>query len=286
MTAAVLLAPDFNQPQAPDHEAELITLFLERVAQLSDPDTSLRYYAAWWLGKFGQQAQVSSQLRAEAVTALIVALADEADRTELGGYPLRRNAARALGKLGDLRAVNPLLDCLACEDFYVREAVVQALGQLGDAVAIPPLLNLLVGGVEAAQMVPGRPHLTQPYEAILESLGQLQAKSAVNQIRPFLEHSIDRVRFAAARALCQLTGDTEAAEILIQALGSRDIQLRRSALLDLGAIGYLPAAPAIATAAVENSFKLIALRGLVVAGLGQTLSPQVIEVLTLMDELL
>lgn len=292
MTVTVLSEPELQPHQAPNSEADPTTLFLEMVAQLSQADTSLRYYAAWWLGKFGQQAQVSPELRAEAVTALIVALADEADRTELGGYPLRRNAARALGKLGDLRAVSPLVESLACDDFYVREAAAQSLGLLGDPVAIPPLLELLAGGVAAAQMVTGRPHLTQPYEAVLESLGQLQAKVAIPQIRPFLAHSMERVKFAAARALCQLTGEVEAAEILIQALNSSDVQLRRSALLDLGQTGYLPAASAIATAAVENSFKLIALRGLVVAALKQQadcsldLDAEVLDLLTLMDGLL
>ncbi|MDS3861261.1 HEAT repeat domain-containing protein [Thermosynechococcaceae cyanobacterium BACA0444] len=295
MTTSLLSAfssPALNPPRVPSGEADSATIFLQMVAQLSHADTSLRYYAAWWLGKFGRQAQVTPELRAQAVSALIEALADQADRTELGGYPLRRNAARALGKLGDLRAVSPLIACLACEDFYVREAAAQALGQLGDLVAIPPLLELLAGGVAAAQFVPGRPHLIQPYEAVLESLGQLQAKDAVPEIRPFLNHSMDRVKFAAARALCQLTGDAAAAELLIQALNSPDVQLRRSALLDLGATGYLPAASAIAGAAVENSFKLIALRGLVqgamrVVDLSQSdFPPELTELLMLMDGLL
>lgn len=263
---------------------------LAMIAQLADDDTSLRYYAAWWLGKFGIQADVDPSVRQEAVTALMAALRDEADRTELGGYPLRRNAARALGKLGDLRAVPELTECLTCPDFYVREAAAQALGLLGASQAIEPLLALLAGGVSAAQFVPGRPHLTQPYEAILESLGQLQAVLAVPLIQPFLEHEVERVRLAAARSLCQLTSEACWANVLIQALESEDVQLRRSALLDLGATGYFPAAKAIAEAAVENSFKLIALRGLVQAEVSrsktQSLTPALKTLFTLLDELL
>jgi len=41
-----------------------------------------------------------------------------------------------------------------------------------------------------------------------------------------------------------------------------DVNLRRVALADLGAIGYLPAADAIARCSTENSFKIIALKGL------------------------
>lgn len=68
----------------------------QAIANLQSSDLSLRYYAAWWLGKFRIN-------QPEAIEALIKALTDEADRTELGGYPLRRNAARALGKLGSSR---------------------------------------------------------------------------------------------------------------------------------------------------------------------------------------
>ncbi|WP_242056825.1 MULTISPECIES: HEAT repeat domain-containing protein [Oscillatoriales] len=255
----------------------------QAIANLTHPDLSLRYYAAWWLGKF--------QIRTEtAVTALIAALEDEADRTELGGYPLRRNAARALGKIGDLRAVPGLLRCLDCTDFYVREAAAQSLGMLGDPVSIPALMQLLNGGLAAAVQVPGQPHLTQPYEAVMEALGSLQAREAISQIEPFLEHPVERVQYSAARAMYQLTEDSAYGERLVQALAGKDIQLRRIALSDLGAIGYLPAADAIASSAAENSFKLIALKGLLEHQLSpdkpDTLNDAAIKVMHLMDTLL
>ncbi len=233
----------------------------QMLQQLQGEDTSLRYYAAWWLGKFGLEAATVAERQA-IVSALIAALADESDRTELGGYPLRRNAARALGKLGDRQAVPSLVNCLACEDFYVREAAAIALGQLGDTAAVEPLKALLAGGVAMATLVPGRPHLVQPVEAVIESLGQLGCPSAIPLIEPFLDHAMPRVQFAAARALFQLTGAPSYGDRLIAALSSEDVQLRRSALLDLGAMGYLPATSAIVKAQVEASFKLIALHGI------------------------
>lgn len=258
----------------------------EAVNNLRHSDTSLRYYAAWWLGKF----RISSP---EAVDVLIECLADEADRTELGGYPLRRNAARALGKMGDPRAVPGLITCLECGDFYVRECAAEALGQLKDSSCVPDLIRLLGGGVATAQQVPGRPHLREPYEAVMAALGNLQATQAQALIQPFLDHSLPKIRYAAARAMYQITGEDNYGEILVAGLQDPDIKLRRIVLRNLGDIGYQPAAEAIATAATEGSFRLIALKGLLdhqlelddQQGLGN-LSQRAIDLMALMDKLL
>lgn len=274
------------EPSAEEYSEQTAQPLTEEqaIAQLQSSDLSLRYYAAWWLGKFRVQSQ-------KAVDLLIAALEDEADRTELGGYPLRRNAARALGKLGETRAVPSLINCLECSDFYVREAAAQSLEMLQDRKATTALMQLLEGGVAAAVQIPGRPHLTQPYEAVLEALGAIGATEAIGLIQPFLEHSVPRVQCAAARAMYQLTKDSQYGERLVKMLGNSDLKLRRMALGDLGAIGYVSAADAIAKAAVENSFKLIALKGLLEHQLQQesgalSLADDAIRVMNLMDSLL
>jgi phycocyanobilin lyase alpha subunit len=248
-------------------------------------DSGLRYYAAWWLGRF-------RITQPEAIEALVVALEDDIDRAPDGGYPLRRNAARALGKLGQRRVVPALIACLDCPDYYVRESATQALETLGDTRAIAPLLALLSGGVEAATQVPGKPHLVQPYNAILEALGSLGAIAAVTKIAPFLEHDWPQVQNAATRAMYQLTGDEHYGDRLVQRLQAPNLQLRRSAMMDLGAIGYLPAAQPIATTLAENSLKLIALQGILESNLqhigfpASGLSTEAEQVLSLMDDLL
>lgn len=258
----------------------------EAIANLRHEDLSLRYYAAWWIGRFRVREP-------EAVQGLIDLLEFEGDRTDEGGFPLQRNAARALGKLGDLRAVPGLIKCLSCTDYYVREAAAQALEMLGDRRAIAPLMQLLAGGVAAAVQVPGKPHLVQPYAAIIEALGTLKATEAIPLIQPFLEHSVERVKNSAARAMFQLTGEGYYGDLLAQGLDAADLQLRRSALMDLGAIGYLPAGEAIANTLAENSLKLIALKGLLENHLSPpdpdqppSLSPETIQVMRLMDSLL
>jgi HEAT repeat protein len=51
-------------------------------------------------------------------------------------------AAETLGKLGDARAVEPLIAALK-EDSGVGEETVEALGRLGDARAVEPLIAAL-----------------------------------------------------------------------------------------------------------------------------------------------
>lgn len=266
-------------PAAP--EAESLTVE-QAIANLQSEDLGLRFYAAWWLGRFRVNDPV-------AVEVLIQALHDTADRTEAGGYPLRRNAARALGKLGDRRAVSPLIDCLSCPDFYVREAAAQSLEMLGDSSAIATLMQLLNNAIPGTQPAPEQADLSQPYDAIIEALGTLQATAAASSIQPFLEHPVQRVQYAAARALYQLTRNPTYGDRLVQALQGDDLQLRRAALSDLGAIGYLPAAEPIAQTLAENSLKLIALKGLLEHEIHRDtadLSEDAIKVMALMDGLL
>jgi phycocyanobilin lyase subunit alpha len=260
----------------------------QAIANLQGEDLGLRVYAAWWLGRFRVDAP-------EAIDVLIASLEDEDDRTNAGGYPLRRNAARALGKLGENRAVPALVRALECSDFYVREAAAQSLEMLGDSSCIQRLIELLNNQIPGTLPAPEPPQLAQPFDAIIEALGTLGVIDAIPVIEPFLDHFIPRIQYAAARAMYQLT--CEATEVsnqygdrLILALAHNDLQLRRAVLSDLGAIGYLPAADAIAETLAENSLKLISLKGLLEKQLQQTtpgdLSPGAIKVMQLMDALL
>lgn len=274
----------YESDSPPPGVAEGESLTVEQaIANLHSQDYSLRYYAAWWIGRFRVKEPA-------AIAALIAALQEESEQTKIGDYSLLRNAARALGKLGEKQALPALIRCLECADYYVREAAAQALEMLGEIDSIGPLMKLLDGGVVAAVRVPGKSHLLQPYDSVIEALGTLQATEAIPLISPFLEHSVERVQYAAARAMYQLTGERVYGERLVSALKGDNLQLRRSALMDLGAIGYLPAAQAISETLAENSIKLIALKGVLEHHLNQqeslSLSDDAIRVMDLMDSLL
>lgn len=256
---------------------------VQAIEHLTVEDLGLRAYAAWWLGKFRVKDPA-------AVAGLIDALKDEADRTPEGGYPLRRNAARALGKLGDILAVPALIECLSCSDFYVREAAVQGLEVLADSRCIPHLIEVLAVVVRDEQLLPQGQDFSQPYDSILEALGTLGVTAAVPLIQPFLTHPIPRIQFAGLRAMYQLTQDTAYGDRLILALSNSDLQVRRALVADLGAIGYLAAAVPITQAHAENSLKLIALKGIlenqITLSPSDRLSDGAVQVMELMDSLL
>lgn len=210
------------------------------IAALQSDDCQIRYYATWWLGKYQIQ---------EAWGVLCDLLKDESYRTVQGGYPLRRQAARALGQLQRVEAVPALLEALTCpEDLLFREAVIQTLAAIGDRRAIDPLLELLKTGGQ------------QPYEALIEALGALGVREARSWVEPFLYDPSERVQCAAARYLYSMTQQPQYLERIIQNLSHPNPYLRWAAAFDLGAIGHLEAAQAILQANLANSLKLLNLK--------------------------
>ena len=104
----------------------------------------------------------------------------------------RRSAAYALGRLGDKRAVDPLIKALADDDFYVRWGAVWALGRLGDKRAADPLVKALADKVSNVR------------KAAAEALEQLGDKRAVDPLIEALSDDDIWVRNAAEEALKKL----------------------------------------------------------------------------------
>lgn len=241
---------------------------LARLCQSDDP--SMQYYGAWWLGRNRSQ-------HPEAVPLLIAALKQRRPRDPGAGVEenaVARNAARALGKLAPAAraAVPELLAALDDADDGLREAAARALGDLRATEAVAPICAHLAGGpAQAGARQHHCPRLVEPCEALLEALGDIGAATpaVLAVIEPFIDHDWPLIRSAAARALLQLSGDPRWAEPLLALLGDSQLQVRRAALMDLGAAGWRPAAAAISATLAENSLKLIALRGLVENGRGE-----------------
>jgi len=208
-------------------------------AGLESEDNQIRYYAAWWLGKHQVQ---------ESCAALCEALFDERYRIPSGGYPLRRQAARALGQLKNPQAVEALIKACECDDFRLREAAIQALAVIGDERAINPLLEMMQSNQK------------QPYEALIEALATLKVDSASSLIKPYLNDSSERIQCAAARYFYLVTQQQQYLEGILKFLNHENMYLRWAAIFDLGALAHRQAVEAILTAKVPNSLKLLNLK--------------------------
>ncbi|TVS06845.1 MAG: HEAT repeat domain-containing protein [Cyanobium sp. PLM2.Bin73] len=263
---------------APISEAEAIA----RLAQSEDP--SQQYYGAWWLGRMRSQ-------HPEAVPLLRSALRQRRARDPGAGVEenaVARNAARALGKLAPLAlaAVDDLLEVLEDPDDGLREAAARALGDLRAEAAVQPICRRLASGPQGAGALrPGTPRLMEPCEALLEALGEIGqgGEPVLAVVEPFVDHERPLIRSAAARALLQLSGEQRWGTLLVELLEHPQLQVRRAALMDLGAAGWRPALEPIRRTLAENSLKLMALRGLVERGTGEPAEPLL---LACMDELL
>jgi phycocyanobilin lyase alpha subunit len=87
----------------------------------------------------------------------------------------------------------------------------------------------------------------------------------------------------------QLTDDSHWGQQLLALLEHPQLQVRRAALMDLGAAGWRPALEPIRRTLAENSLKLMALRGLVENPAGPhatRLDEETTALLAVMDELL
>jgi len=79
---------------------------------------------------------------------------------------MRWKAAEALARMGDPRAVDPLISALEDEDWRVRQKVVWALGYIGDPRAVQPLRRAYRNESEGVQ------------EMITEALEMIARKKA------------------------------------------------------------------------------------------------------------
>jgi HEAT repeat protein len=77
---------------------------------------------------------------------------------------LRADAAKALGEIGDPKAVDPLIDALGDKDSNVRYAAAMALGKINDEGAVEELTRVAQNGKN--------PNVQ---EAAAKALGKIQA---------------------------------------------------------------------------------------------------------------
>ena len=123
-------------------------------------------------------------------------------------WKVRCAAARALGEIGDVRALDGLLLALNDKDGRVQSMVAEALGQIGDAGAVEGLLNVLHDSDEGVRSY------------AVGALGEIGGPRAVDGlIRALSEGGISA--FCAVVALGEI--GLPAINGLLEALHSRDV---------------------------------------------------------------
>ena len=178
-------------------------------ALLLDIQFRARAAACAWMGQNQGLANVAS---------ILILLGTDADSS------VRRTAAQALAKLGDARAVEPLIRALADKESGVRRAAAQALGALKDARAVEPLIRALADKESGVR------------DKAAEALGALKDAGAVEPLIRALADKESEVRRAAAEPLGALK-DPRAVEPLIRALADKESGVRRAAAQALAELG-------------------------------------------------
>lgn len=179
------------------------------IAVLNDPDPAVRQASVWALGRLGDT---------RALEPLIGRLAyDESPEVHDGAM----DALHAFGPA----AVEALIAALYAQDVDVREAAARALGRLGDARAVDSLTALLPESPGLFQKV---------NIAAAEALGRLGDARAVEPLTAALQATSFRTKEigrASAEALGHL-GGPRAIESLVTALTNVDDSDVRDACVD------------------------------------------------------
>ena len=123
------------------------------------------------------------------VVGLIEALGYQDD------HNVRFAAALALGRVGDSRAVNPLISALEDQP-RVREAAAKALGEIGD----PSAVRNLIAALEDADW--------EISSTIAKALGKIGDPRATKPLINLLRDKSKNVRWPASQALNAVTGES------------------------------------------------------------------------------
>ncbi len=139
---------------------------------------------------------------------------------------IRRQAADALGRIGDPRAVEPLIATLKDRDSLIRGHAVQAIGRIKDPSAVTSLVAILNSKDQ-------EPHVRMNAAEALGAVGDPRA------VEPLILALLDDhwgIRSRAALALGKIK-DPRAVGSLIGALQDREAAVRGSAAEALGIMG-------------------------------------------------
>ncbi|MFZ5862599.1 MAG: HEAT repeat domain-containing protein [Nitrospirota bacterium] len=137
---------------------------------------------------------------------------------------LREDVARALGEIGDRKAVHGLVELTGDPEGHVRQAAAAALGQLADPLGVRPLLQLLADPYPNVQ------------EAAYRALTRLKSPGLVSRLLGLLDGSTVEIHCYAARLLGAFQAPEAHGRLMLD-LKDPDPMIRRTGLAALESLG-------------------------------------------------
>jgi HEAT repeat protein len=188
---------------------------------------------AEWLVRLHAVEALGKTKLPEAVDPLLSVLFNDQDRA------VREDAIRALGQIGDARAVEFLIT--AMKEPGLRPLAIEALGRIGDRRTVPVLIDVLKG-LE-------RPEISQPLDgcgdrweedlltlgAAVKALGAIRDETAIPSLLKALRYTVTRAD--AADALTRFGGAVIAPLLALLARESDD-NIRYHVKETLGRVGW------------------------------------------------
>ncbi len=186
-----------------------------------------------WLVRLHAVEALGKTRSPEAVAPLLSVLFNDRDRA------VREDAVRALGQIGDARAVEFLVT--AMKEPGLRPLAVEALGQIGDRRAVPVLINVLEG-VNRPEIVPPIDGCGDHWDediitlgAAAKALGVLRDEAAIPSLMKALRYTVTRAD--AANALARF-GGTVIAPLLALLAHESDDNIRYHVKDTLAKVGW------------------------------------------------
>jgi len=208
------------------------------IRALNDDNPDIRATAAEMLGKMKAKQAVEALIEAlnyerqrDGRLTIIKALGNIADSSTAdtllqllkGNWHEQMGAAHALANLGDLRAVEPVIELLNSDHPMLCDASAYALGRLGDLRAVNPLITLLKNQPVAQS-------------AAIKALAKLGDSRAIDPLIAALNSPLNTTQQAAAMALASFK-EPRTIEPLIATFHSKYWPVRRAVVYALGEIG-------------------------------------------------
>jgi HEAT repeat protein len=171
--------------------------------------------------------------------------------------PILGVVAKALGKLGDKEALEPILGLLNEEiDFAAKLGLVEALGHLGNQRAIEPLLRILENRgaywelheqvIDSLNMISGKKAVevliqtlnddTREYKVrvgVADALGETKTLDVIPPLIKVLSDENDLLTIIALGSIKKIAG-SKILNILLESLENKDFEIKMGAISALG----------------------------------------------------